>query len=230
MVGEPSGLDQGPKEMRVGRTGLLTNRVSVTDFVNPGLLDTYSNFKKCKSELFQSSACLHLGLTIGVALIKQSLRETSSAPENRKRHRRRKLAAGRRRTSSRGSTRSSSCAEQTRSLRSSCPRRVSGGSEIVSPVKSNTDLAASAEYTVFIVPTELELDVYERIVQGDAVQTLVTSGAHGASALSVMTVLRKLCNTPGLLMQDTKKVSPTASSCESPGPGSLRFSSLWRRT
>lgn len=65
----------------------------------------------------------------------------------------------------------------------------------------------TVEYTVFIVPTEFELDVYETILRGDAVQTLVTSGAHGASALSVMTVLRKLCNTPGLLIRDTAKVS-----------------------
>lgn len=58
------------------------------------------------------------------------------------------------------------------------------------------------------MPTQVQLAIYAKIIEGNAVRD-VLNGAGGGNAqqLSVLNVLKKLCNTPGLLMQQLKEVS-----------------------
>ncbi|ORY77597.1 SNF2 family N-terminal domain-domain-containing protein [Leucosporidium creatinivorum] len=67
-------------------------------------------------------------------------------------------------------------------------------------------LPPKLEYTVFIMPTQIQLAIYAKIIEGNAVRD-VLNGAGGGNAqqLSVLNVLKKLCNTPGLLMQQLKE-------------------------
>lgn len=58
---------------------------------------------------------------------------------------------------------------------------------------------------MFIVPTQLEVALYEKIIEGTAVKDLL-SGAGKGHQLALLMVLRKLCNTPGLLMDQVKAV------------------------
>ncbi|KAK4699950.1 hypothetical protein P7C70_g6303, partial [Phenoliferia sp. Uapishka_3] len=63
-------------------------------------------------------------------------------------------------------------------------------------------LPPKLEYTVFIIPTELELKLYAAILQGSAVKDLLSGS--GSQQLSLLMTLRQLSNTPGLIMQGAK--------------------------
>lgn len=63
------------------------------------------------------------------------------------------------------------------------------------------------EYTVFIVPTQFELAIYSQILESQAVANVLSG--EGAEQLATLMMLRKLCNTPGLLMQQLKEAKGT---------------------
>lgn len=63
---------------------------------------------------------------------------------------------------------------------------------------------------MFIVPTQLEVALYDKIIKGTAVKDLLSGGAKGHQ-LALLMVLRKLCNTPGLLMDQVKAVRSSLS-------------------
>ena len=58
----------------------------------------------------------------------------------------------------------------------------------------------TVEYTVLVIPTPLETKLHEAILKSSYVQD-ITNGFGGAQQLSILTLLRKLCNTPGLLLK-----------------------------
>ena len=58
------------------------------------------------------------------------------------------------------------------------------------------------------MPTETQLAIYAKILEGSAVRDVLAGQAGGnAQQLSLLNMLTKLCNTPGLLMQSVKAVS-----------------------
>lgn len=65
----------------------------------------------------------------------------------------------------------------------------------------------SAEYVVFVIPTKLQIEIYEEILRGHAVSDVLNG--QGGGQLVLMSVLQKLCNSPGLLAKSAKAVSPT---------------------
>ncbi|KDE04608.1 hypothetical protein MVLG_04988 [Microbotryum lychnidis-dioicae p1A1 Lamole] len=64
-------------------------------------------------------------------------------------------------------------------------------------------LPPKLEYTVFIAPTPLEISIYEEILVGSAARALQEGSI--TEQLSLLMVLRQLCNTPGLLMQSIEQ-------------------------
>ncbi|GAA5933819.1 uncharacterized protein JCM15063_000477 [Sporobolomyces koalae] len=56
------------------------------------------------------------------------------------------------------------------------------------------------EYTVFVVPTRKEVEIYQQVLSSSAVRSLL-SGSERSGQLSLLMMLRKCANTPGLLMQ-----------------------------
>jgi len=72
------------------------------------------------------------------------------------------------------------------------------------------------------MPTPIQLAIYAKIIEGNAVRD-VLNGAGGGNAqqLSVLNVLKKLCNTPGLLMQQLREVSSMLCSCSALGPDGI---------
>lgn len=69
-------------------------------------------------------------------------------------------------------------------------------------------LTASApitvEYTVICIPTPLEIKLHHAILTSSSGRE-VQSGGNSALQLSMMTLLRKLCNSPGLLLRSHKE-------------------------
>ncbi|KAL8277804.1 hypothetical protein RQP46_009787 [Phenoliferia psychrophenolica] len=65
-------------------------------------------------------------------------------------------------------------------------------------------LPPKLEYTVFVIPTELELKLYSKILEGSAVVDLLSGRGSGSHQLSLLMTLRQLSNTPGLLMKNAK--------------------------
>ncbi|GAA5889055.1 hypothetical protein JCM6882_009730 [Rhodosporidiobolus microsporus] len=73
-------------------------------------------------------------------------------------------------------------------------------------------LPPKLEYSVFILPTALEIALYRQVLSGSSVAALLEG--HGRQdQLSLLTSLRKLANTPGLIMQDAS----TEKGCEGLG-------------
>ncbi|GAA6021991.1 hypothetical protein JCM10207_002399 [Rhodosporidiobolus poonsookiae] len=73
-------------------------------------------------------------------------------------------------------------------------------------------LPPKIEYSVFVVPTTLEVQLYRRVLGTSSVRSLLEG--HGRSdQLSLLTMLRKLVNTPGLLMNQAQ----TEEGCEKLG-------------
>ncbi|GAA5956650.1 hypothetical protein JCM21900_002326 [Sporobolomyces salmonicolor] len=65
-------------------------------------------------------------------------------------------------------------------------------------------LPKKLEYTVFIVPTKLEIDLYAKVLSGSAVHSLL-NGIGGKDQLSLLMLLRKCSNSPGLLMEQAER-------------------------
>lgn len=63
------------------------------------------------------------------------------------------------------------------------------------------------EYVVFTIPTELQITLYQKILQTRIVSNVLHGQAQGGHQLALMTVLQKLCNSPGLLSMSAAKVS-----------------------
>lgn len=69
----------------------------------------------------------------------------------------------------------------------------------------------AVDYSVFIVPTKLEVALYRNVLSGSTVRALLEG--HGKKEqLSLLTTLRKLVNTPGLLLQEAQSVCSLFSS------------------
>lgn len=66
-------------------------------------------------------------------------------------------------------------------------------------------VAILVEFTIFIIPTNLQIALYKKILEGAAVRA-VLSGV-GAQQLSLLMILRSLSNTPGLLLKQIQEVS-----------------------
>ncbi|GAA5906295.1 uncharacterized protein JCM6883_005507 [Sporobolomyces salmoneus] len=64
-------------------------------------------------------------------------------------------------------------------------------------------LPPKLEYTVFIVPTRREVEIYQQLLASSAVRSLL-SGKAKSQQLSLLILLRKCATTPGLLMQSAK--------------------------
>lgn len=69
---------------------------------------------------------------------------------------------------------------------------------------------STVEYVVFIIPTKLQIDLYTAILGTDAARDLLSddsgAGAGAGAQLVLMSVLRKLCNSPGLLSRQVQEV------------------------
>ncbi|GAA5887053.1 hypothetical protein JCM5296_001580 [Sporobolomyces johnsonii] len=65
-------------------------------------------------------------------------------------------------------------------------------------------LPKKLEYTVFIVPTKLEIALYAEVLSGSAVHSLL-NGTGGKDQLSLLMLLRKCSNSPGLLMEQAER-------------------------
>lgn len=61
-----------------------------------------------------------------------------------------------------------------------------------------------AEYVVFIAPTPIQRELYEHVIGSDAVQGYL--GGSGKAALAMIDLLKKICNSPALLMRPDEKV------------------------
>ncbi|SCV73308.1 BQ2448_7234 [Microbotryum intermedium] len=131
---------------------------SMVDFVNPGLLDTYSVFKKH----FEN------------AIIKS--REPGASAKDKKV----------------GEDRS----KQLTRIGTAFLLRRTG--DVIAKY-----LPPKLEYTVFIAPTPLEMSIYQEILVGSAARALQEGSI--TEQLSLLMVLRQLCNTPGLLMQSIEQ-------------------------
>ncbi|SDA02883.1 BZ3500_MvSof-1268-A1-R1_Chr11-1g03203 [Microbotryum saponariae] len=131
---------------------------SMVDFVNPGLLDSYSVFKKH----FEN------------AIIKS--REPGASAKDKKV----------------GEDRS----KQLTRIGTAFLLRRAG--DVIAKY-----LPPKLEYTVFIAPTPLEVSIYEEILIGSAARALQEGSI--TEQLSLLMVLRQLCNTPGLLMQSIEQ-------------------------
>lgn len=68
-------------------------------------------------------------------------------------------------------------------------------------------LLPKSESVLFCAPTELQLELYRRILRSSQVRSL-TSGATGGGnlALSLITLLRQVCDSPELLLKDVERV------------------------
>ncbi|GAA5946252.1 hypothetical protein JCM3765_000170 [Sporobolomyces pararoseus] len=64
-------------------------------------------------------------------------------------------------------------------------------------------LPPKLEYTVFVVPTSREVEIYDQILSSGSVRSLL-SGKGRSEQLSLLILLRKCATTPGLLMQHAK--------------------------
>ncbi|GAA5945928.1 hypothetical protein JCM10213_006186 [Rhodosporidiobolus nylandii] len=64
-------------------------------------------------------------------------------------------------------------------------------------------LPPKLEYTVFILPTAIEIALYQQVLSGSTVRALL-EGRDRQEQLSLLNNLRKLANTPGLLMQQAQ--------------------------
>lgn len=65
------------------------------------------------------------------------------------------------------------------------------------------------EYIVFVVPTQIQIDLYEAIISGGAIANLLDDDPRqpgGTSPLVLMDGLRKLCNSAGLLKRQSDTV------------------------
>ncbi|CEQ42321.1 SPOSA6832_04115 [Sporobolomyces salmonicolor] len=75
---------------------------------------------------------------------------------------------------------------------------------LASPVDNASLAGSTVEYTVFIVPTKLEIDLYAEVLSGSAVHSLL-NGIGGKDQLSLLMLLRKCSNSPGLLMEQAER-------------------------
>ncbi|GAA6059706.1 hypothetical protein JCM10212_000234 [Sporobolomyces blumeae] len=74
--------------------------------------------------------------------------------------------------------------------------------------RTNDDIQSTLppklEYTVFLIPNEHETKIYREVLSSSAVRSLL-GGTGGKDQLSLLTLLRKCSNTPGLLMQQAEE-------------------------
>ena len=63
----------------------------------------------------------------------------------------------------------------------------------------------AAEYVVFIAPTPIQKQLYDHVIGSDVVQGYL--GGSGKAALALIDLLKKICNSPALLMRTDDKVS-----------------------
>lgn len=68
-------------------------------------------------------------------------------------------------------------------------------------------LSYPAEYVVFIAPTPIQNQLYDHVIGSDVVQGYL--GGSGKAALAMIDLLKKICNSPALLMRTSDKVSPS---------------------
>ncbi|GAA5972110.1 hypothetical protein JCM11641_002499 [Rhodosporidiobolus odoratus] len=71
-------------------------------------------------------------------------------------------------------------------------------------------LPPKLEYSVFILPTQLEIELYQQVLSGSTVKALL-EGRGRSDQLSLLTTLRKLANTPGLLIKQAQTEEGSAS-------------------
>lgn len=65
------------------------------------------------------------------------------------------------------------------------------------------------EYIVFVVPTQIQIDLYKAIISGGAIADLLDDEPRqpgGTSPLVLMDGLRKLCNSAGLIKRQSEMV------------------------
>ena len=66
-------------------------------------------------------------------------------------------------------------------------------------------IPSTAEYVVFIAPTQLQRDIYNAVLGSSQVRQVLNGGANG---LQLITILKKVTNTPGILLRDKDAVCP----------------------
>lgn len=63
--------------------------------------------------------------------------------------------------------------------------------------------APAAEYVVFVAPTPIQIKFYQHVIGSDQVKNTIRDGRNG---LILIDLLRKICNTPGLLLRNRDDV------------------------
>lgn len=59
-----------------------------------------------------------------------------------------------------------------------------------------------------MAPTAIQLKIYNMVLGSGQVRNVLSGG--GSHALALITLLKKVCNTPGLLLKQTDDVSLSA--------------------